>query len=164
MKLWPVVALLATASGCAPDEGPLRFPPVVVMSDVHVPGVLVRGVALGWRTLASPPLRYEDPVPVRMTMSCLQGTTRRGRYVRQGIVAADPRFFTLSRYVELYVGRKYLGRFLVDDTGLRIRGPRIDVWTPSCREARRFGVQSGTAVLVPGSRIDVQQAGAEAMR
>ena len=88
-------------------------------------------------------------MPVGVTMYCLQGTTRRGRYVRAGIVAADPRFFPLSRYVELYVGRTYLGRFLVDDTGLRIVGPRIDVWTPDCREARRFGLQRGTAVLVP---------------
>jgi 3D (Asp-Asp-Asp) domain-containing protein len=81
-------------------------------------------------------------------MYCLQGTTRRGRYVRAGIVAADPRFFPLARYIELYIGVRYLGRFLVDDTGKRIRGSRIDVWTASCREARRFGLQTGTAVLV----------------
>jgi len=85
-------------------------------------------------------------------MYCLQGTTRRGRYVRAGIVAADPRFFPLARYVELYVGRSYLGRFLVDDTGKRIRGPRIDVWTANCRDARRFGSQRGTAVLVHSGR------------
>jgi len=78
--------------------------------------------------------------------------------VRPGIVAADPRFFPLSRYIELYAGRKYLGRFLVDDTGRLIRGARIDVWTANCRDARRFGVQRGTAVLVrPGP--DVRQAG-----
>jgi 3D (Asp-Asp-Asp) domain-containing protein len=98
-------------------------------------------------------------------MYCLQGTTRRGRYVRAGIVAADPRFFPLAKYIELYAGRKYLGRFLVDDTGKRIRGARIDVWTPSCREARLFGLQRGTAVLVhrePAGQPAVQQAGSAA--
>jgi 3D (Asp-Asp-Asp) domain-containing protein len=95
---------------------------------------------------------------VGVTMYCLQGTTRRGRYVRAGIVAADPRFFPLSRYIELYAGRKYLGRFLVDDTGRLIRGSRIDVWTANCRDASRFGVQRGTAVLVARAP-DVRQAG-----
>lgn len=159
MKAWPVAALLAAAAGCARDEGPLRYPPVVVMSDVHVPGVVVRGAERGWWKAATHPVRYEDPMPVTVTMYCLQGTTRRGRYVRQGIVAADPRLFPLSRYVELYVGRNYAGRYLVDDTGLRIRGARIDVWTSSCREAKRFGVQRGTAVLVRGARVAVRQAG-----
>ena len=100
-------------------------------------------------------------LPVGVTMYCLQGTTRRGRYVRGGIVAADPRFFPLVEYIELYVGRTYLGRFLVDDTGKKIRGARIDVWTDNCREARRFGIARGTAVLVQrASRIGVRQAGA----
>jgi 3D (Asp-Asp-Asp) domain-containing protein len=79
--------------------------------------------------------------------------------VRAGIVAADPKFFPLARYLELYIGRNYLGRFLVDDTGKRIRGNRIDVWTSSCHEARRFGIQHGTAVLVHPPKIDVRQAG-----
>jgi len=103
-------------------------------------------------------VRYGEPMPVGVTMYCLQGTTRLGRYVRAGIVAADPRFFPLLRYIELYAGRKYLGRFLVDDTGRLIRGSRIDVWTPNCRDASRFGVQRGTAVLVR-SGPDVRQAG-----
>ncbi len=49
----------------------------------------------------------------------------------------------------MYVGRKYHGRFLVDDTGAKIREGILDIWTPSCREARRFGRRRGTAVLVP---------------
>jgi 3D (Asp-Asp-Asp) domain-containing protein len=99
-------------------------------------------------------------VPVGVTMYCLQGETRRGRYVRPGIVAADPRLFPLSKYVELYVGRRYIGRFLVDDTGKRIIGARIDVWTSNCPEAERFGLQRGTAVLIQTPRGDVRQAGA----
>jgi 3D (Asp-Asp-Asp) domain-containing protein len=89
---------------------------------------------------------------VQLTAYCLQGTTRRDRYVRQGIVAADPRIFPLGRYVEVYVGRAYFGRFLVDDTGKAIRDAILDIWTPTCRDARLFGRQHGTAVLVPRPR------------
>jgi len=156
-------ALALGASGCTRDTAPLRYPPVVVMSFYRAPGVVVRGATRNWWKAVKPSVRYGDPLPVGVTMYCLQGTTRRGRYVRAGIVAADPRLFPLSKYIELYVGRKYVGRFLVDDTGLRIRGARIDVWTSDCREADRFGLQRGTAVLIGaprGGELGVQQAGA----
>lgn len=139
---------LLLLGACSRPNEPIRLPPVVVMADYRLAGVVVRGADRGWWKVASHPVRYGDPLPVGITMYCLQGTTRRGRYVRNGIIAADPRFFPLAQYVELYAGRKYLGRFLVDDTGKRIKGARIDVWTSSCREARRFGIQRGTAVLV----------------
>jgi 3D (Asp-Asp-Asp) domain-containing protein len=151
---WTVVSLLAVGA-CAPGHERLRYPPTVVMSSFRLPGALVEGASRTWFRLAPHAVRYGDPLPVGVTMYCLQGTTRRGRYVRGGIVAADPHLFPLAKYIELYVGRTYLGRFLVDDTGLRIHGPRIDIWTPSCREARQFGVARGTAVLVQRGPIDV---------
>lgn len=89
-----------------------------------------------------------EEVAVSLTQYCLKGVTRRGRYVRPGIVAADPRIFPLARYVEVFMGRKYLGRFLVDDTGGNVVGATLDIWTPSCRQATRFGRQHGKAVLV----------------
>jgi len=105
-----------------------------------------------WAVVTKRPPRMGEPVPVQLTAYCLQGTTRRDRLVREGIVAADPKLFPLGRYVELYIGRKYHGRFLVDDTGSRIRDGILDIWTPSCRDATRFGRQRGTAVLVPRPR------------
>jgi 3D (Asp-Asp-Asp) domain-containing protein len=89
-----------------------------------------------------------EEVPVTLTQYCLKGTTRRGRFVRPGIVAADPRIFPLARYVEVFMGKRYLGRFLVDDTGGNVIGATLDIWTPSCRQATRFGRQHGKAVLV----------------
>jgi 3D (Asp-Asp-Asp) domain-containing protein len=89
-----------------------------------------------------------EEIPVSITQYCLKGTTRRGRFVRPGIVAADPRIFPLARYVEVFMGRKYLGRFLVDDTGGNVIGATLDIWTPSCKQAARFGRHSGKAVLV----------------
>ena len=89
-----------------------------------------------------------EEVPISITQYCLKGTTRRGRFVRPGIVAADPRIFPLARYVEVFMGKKYLGRFLVDDTGGNVIGATLDIWTPSCRQAARFGRHYGKAVLV----------------
>jgi 3D (Asp-Asp-Asp) domain-containing protein len=155
---WWALILGAALAGCSKPEQPIRLPPVVVMAEYRLPGVVVHGAARGWWKVATHPVRYGEPLPVGITMYCLQGTTRRGRYVRNGIVAADPRFFPLAQYIELYAGRTYLGRFLVDDTGKAIKGARIDVWTSSCRDARRFGIQRGTAVLVRKSP-QPQQAG-----
>jgi 3D (Asp-Asp-Asp) domain-containing protein len=145
-----VTAIVLAVLGCGSSKGTYRHPPVVVTSPIMLDGAVVRGANQRWYRLASGP-QYGDPVPVILTSYCLSGTTRRGRYVRPGIVAADPQYFPLSRYVELYVGRKYYGRFLVDDTGRRIKGNHIDVWLASCRDARRFGVKRGIALLAPGA-------------
>lgn len=94
--------------------------------------------------------RAEDGVtiPVSLTQYCVQGETRRGRQTRFGIVAADPRIFPLARYVEVFLGSEYLGRYLVDDTGGNVLGATLDIWNPDCREAARFGRQWGSAALV----------------
>jgi 3D (Asp-Asp-Asp) domain-containing protein len=137
-----VAALPAPAAPLVPaPAAPLRLD-----------GALVRGAARDWAVGRTRALRTGEPVPVQLTAYCLQGTTRRGRLVRQGIVAADPKLFPLGRFVEVYVGRKYYGRFQVDDTGGLIKEGILDIWTPSCQEARRFGRRRGTAVLVARPR------------
>lgn len=92
--------------------------------------------------------RPGEPVHVRLSAYCLRGRTRRGTYVRPGIIAADPRVFPLARHVELYAAGRYLGRFKVEDTGSAIKGTRIDIWTPDCKDAIRFGMRDGVAQLV----------------
>ena len=87
-------------------------------------------------------------IPVSLTQYCVQGETRRGRQTRHGIVAADPRIFPLARYVEVFLGDQYLGRYLVDDTGGNVLGATLDIWNPNCREAARFGRHWGSASLV----------------
>jgi 3D (Asp-Asp-Asp) domain-containing protein len=89
-----------------------------------------------------------ERVRVTVTWYCLRGRTRLGTPVREGIVAADPRVFPLAQHIELHVGGKSYGTFRVDDTGKKIKGPRIDVWTPNCKEALRYGVQRGHATLL----------------
>lgn len=124
---------------------PVSLAPVVVHAPPMLEGVRVSPAPVRGITRRA---RAGEMVAIELTAYCLRGTTRRGRYVRPGIVAADPRIFPLSRFVEVFIGDRYEGRFLVDDTGLRIKGPILDVWKPTCREARLFGRRKGMAVLV----------------
>ncbi|MEP7148940.1 MAG: 3D domain-containing protein [Acidobacteriota bacterium] len=72
------------------------------------------------------------------TAYCLKGRTAMGHGVRRGIIAGDPRVLRLGSRVNLGAGA-YSGQYLVSDTGGKIKGRKIDIWVPSCAEARRFG-------------------------
>jgi 3D (Asp-Asp-Asp) domain-containing protein len=72
------------------------------------------------------------------TAYSLRGRTASGRFVAKGLIAADPRHLPLGSRVRLEAGA-YSGEYLVADTGTLVRGRRIDIWTPSTREAMRFG-------------------------
>lgn len=167
MKRWELsrailavlVAALLVKTGVArlpnTQPAPFRHAPVLVYADLMLPPLVVRAERALPKLAMLPKLRnvfvrapVGKPLQVSLTQYCLQGTTRRDHWVREGIVAADPRIFPLSRYVELFLGKHYLGRFLVDDTGGKVKGKTLDIWTPSCSEARRFGRQRGTAMLV----------------
>ena len=72
------------------------------------------------------------------TAYSLRGRTASGAPVSKGIIAADPRVLPLGSRVKIEAGA-YSGEYLVADTGGMVRGKRIDIWTPSSREAMRFG-------------------------
>lgn len=72
------------------------------------------------------------------TAYCLKGRTALGHGVRRGIIAADPRVIRLGSRINLGAGA-YSGEYLVSDTGGAVKGRKIDIWMPSCAEARRFG-------------------------
>jgi 3D (Asp-Asp-Asp) domain-containing protein len=144
---------MAKTAAAIPAQAPA---PLVT---IEMPPVVVHAATRSWTKKMQLTLKAGEPVPVLVTAYCLRGTTRRGRYVRPGIVAADRKLFPLSRYIELYAGERYLGRFLIDDTGSRIRGAHIDVWVPTCREAIIFGRQHGTAMLLPRLETEIRQAG-----
>jgi 3D (Asp-Asp-Asp) domain-containing protein len=92
--------------------------------------------------------RAGERIAVSVTAYCLQGRTRRGNLVRDGIIAVDRKLFPLGREVDLFFGRRKYGRFLADDTGGVIKGGKIDVWMADCNAARRFGRRRGYAQLV----------------
>jgi 3D (Asp-Asp-Asp) domain-containing protein len=75
------------------------------------------------------------------TAYCLAGRTALGHGVRRGIIAADPRVLPMGSRVVIN-GGGYSGTYLVSDTGSRVKGKKIDIWMPSCSEARRFGRRS----------------------
>lgn len=72
------------------------------------------------------------------TAYCLKGRTASGGSVRRGIVAADPRVLPLGTRISMNAG-SYSGSYLVADTGGSVRGRKLDIWVPSCSEAKRFG-------------------------
>jgi 3D (Asp-Asp-Asp) domain-containing protein len=90
------------------------------------------------------PLKVTDNIPFVApfayvaTAYSLRGRTASGRLVSQGIIAADPRFLPLGSRVHVQAG-VWSGEYLVADTGGAIKGRKIDIWTPSSREAMRFG-------------------------
>jgi 3D (Asp-Asp-Asp) domain-containing protein len=78
------------------------------------------------------------PTTYIATAYSLRGRTASGQIVSKGLIAADPRVLPLGSRVRLEAGA-YSGEYLVADTGSMVRGRRIDIWTPSSREAMRFG-------------------------
>jgi 3D (Asp-Asp-Asp) domain-containing protein len=75
------------------------------------------------------------------TAYCLSGRTAMGHGVRRGIIAADPRVLKLGSKVTIDAG-PWSGTYLVSDTGGAVKGKKIDIWVPSCSEARKFGRRS----------------------
>jgi 3D (Asp-Asp-Asp) domain-containing protein len=75
------------------------------------------------------------------TAYCFSGRTSMGHGVRRGLVAADPRVLPMGSRIFVNAG-SWSGMYLVSDTGGAIRGKRLDIWVPSCAEARRFGRRS----------------------
>jgi 3D (Asp-Asp-Asp) domain-containing protein len=72
------------------------------------------------------------------TAYSLRGRTASGAVTAAGMIAADPRVLPIGSRVRIEAG-SYTGEYVVADTGGAVRGKRIDIWTPSTREAMRFG-------------------------
>src|SRR5436190_22279985 len=76
---------------------------------------------------------------VSATSYCLRGTMADGTYTRHGSVANN--FLPLGAKIKLLRPRSFHGRryFHVRD---RIGwGTQLDLWSPTCAQARRFGRQ-----------------------
>jgi 3D (Asp-Asp-Asp) domain-containing protein len=87
------------------------------------------------------------------TAYSLRGRTASGQSVTRGLIAADPRVLPIGTRVRVEAG-PWTGEYLVADTGGAIRGRKIDIWTPSPREAMQFGRRAVklTVLSVPGAR------------
>lgn len=85
------------------------------------------------------------------TAYCLKGRTASGGNVKRGIVAADPRVLPLGTRISMNAG-SYSGSYLVADTGGSVKGRKLDIWVPSCSEAKRFGRRNVTIAVVGKGR------------
>ena len=85
-----------------------------------------------------PSLLWHD---FQATAYCDYGFTASGVWVRDGIVAGDPRVLPLGSVIDVKVGDKVLTRREVMDTGGAVKGYIIDLWMPTCEEATAFGRQ-----------------------
>jgi 3D (Asp-Asp-Asp) domain-containing protein len=72
------------------------------------------------------------------TAYSLHGRTATGVAPATGMIAADPRVLPLGSRVRIEAG-SYSGEYVVADTGGAVKGHRIDIWTPTSRDAMRFG-------------------------
>jgi 3D (Asp-Asp-Asp) domain-containing protein len=68
----------------------------------------------------------------------LRGRTASGKPVSRGLIAADPSVLPLGTRVRVEAG-SFSGEYVVADTGGAVKGHRIDIWTPTSREALQFG-------------------------
>ena len=76
------------------------------------------------------------------------GLTRKGTITHDGVVAADPAVLPLGSVIRISEAGTYSGRYVVTDTGSKIRGRHIDVYIPNQAEARQFGKKVVTVELL----------------
>jgi 3D (Asp-Asp-Asp) domain-containing protein len=132
---------------------PQKQNPAAVMGKFGSEGTITTDAASATLSrTAEEPEALVAPAPYVATAYSLRGRTASGRMVSRGLIAADPRVLPLGSRVRLeHPG--YSGEYLVADTGGAIRGRRIDIWTPSSREAMRFGKRTvKLTVLSYGAR------------
>lgn len=86
-------------------------------------------------------IRHKRPVSMKATAYAQHGTTASGDRTRRGIIAADPRVLPIGTKVQVTGAGPYSGHYVVKDTGRKIKGRKVDVFMPSRREAKRFGVK-----------------------
>jgi 3D (Asp-Asp-Asp) domain-containing protein len=91
--------------------------------------------------------RAGERIAVSITAYCLQGRTRLGTPVRDGVIAVDRALFPLGREMTLVIGRSAPLKVRAEDTGSAIRGTKIDLWMADCGAAKRFGRKRGYAQL-----------------
>ena len=80
----------------------------------------------------------QAPQTYTATAYSLPGRTASGKVVSRGVIAADPTVLPIGTRVRVEAG-SWSGEYEVADTGGAIKGRRIDIWTPTTREARQFG-------------------------
>lgn len=99
---------------------------------------LIVTAALGADELQRNPPARAQTMRMTATAYCDHGKTQSGVRTRTGIVAADPRLLPVGSVLRIIDGAT-TGIYTVMDTGGAIKGRRIDIFVPSCTDAKAFG-------------------------
>jgi 3D (Asp-Asp-Asp) domain-containing protein len=83
------------------------------------------------------------------TAYCTGTKTATGSRPNEATIAADPNVLPMGSKVRLSgLQKRYNRVYIVADTGGSIRGRRIDLYMPDCREAIAFGRRSVSVSLI----------------
>jgi 3D (Asp-Asp-Asp) domain-containing protein len=125
---------------------------LVVTSIAALGFVLIyQATVLDSRYASRQAVRRDEPrdaspdTPLRFAASayCTGGITATGVSPRTGIAAADPDVLPTGSVVQLSrLGAQYDGIYTIMDTGPVVRGRSLDIYTPDCEAATRFGRRS----------------------
>jgi 3D (Asp-Asp-Asp) domain-containing protein len=79
--------------------------------------------------------------PFVITAYCQAGITKSGIHTGPGVAAGDPRYLPLGSIVTVSneEASSDVDVYTVVDTGSKVKGQHLDVFTPDCNSARRFG-------------------------
>lgn len=80
------------------------------------------------------------PIDFVATAYCENGITKSGVRVAAGLVAADPHVLPIGSWIKVD-SPLYSGIYQVMDTGLKVRGKKIDIYLPDHRTALTFGLR-----------------------
>lgn len=69
------------------------------------------------------------------------GITASGQYAHRHVVAADPAILPIGTRIKIRHAGLYSGEYVVADTGDKIQGRKLDIYLPSARVCRKFGVK-----------------------
>lgn len=106
-----------------------------------------RGLVPGIMTLVLSGCVFYQPIEpsqvwhsFEATAYCDYGFTASGIYVREGVVASDPRVLPLGSEIDIRLGGgEVLEKHEVMDTGSAVKGYVVDIWMPTCEAATAFG-------------------------
>jgi 3D (Asp-Asp-Asp) domain-containing protein len=83
------------------------------------------------------------------TAYCTGTITASGTRPTAQTVAADPKVLPIGSRIRLSgLHQQYDGLYVVEDTGPKIRGRRLDLYIGDCREAVRFGRRPASVTIV----------------
>jgi 3D (Asp-Asp-Asp) domain-containing protein len=98
---------------------------------------------------APPPASSVSAGSFTATAYCTGTITASGTRPSAQTVAADPKVLPIGSRIRLSgLHEQYDGLYVVEDTGPKVRGRRLDLYIRDCHEAIRFGRRPASVTIV----------------